>query len=431
MKGIAFLWIVGCALMASAHVRPDVVFILVDSLRASHVGCYGYTRRTTPWIDAFAAESVRFETVISAGSWTQPSVMSFFTSVPPDVHRRVLPEQPHDASLTTLAEALRAAGYRTVGVTANSMTARRFGFGKGFDVWDASPATAWADLPGATEGCSAADGAVMTRLGLSRWRDAPPETPLFLFLFYMDSHWDFRPPAPYNRLFSDDGLSPPQGSYGWPAERATPLVRRRAVDAYDGEIAFCDHALSNLVTRILGTERGRQAMIVLASDHGEGFWERGFAGHGNSLSDDELRVPLLIRPPLAQSAGFTNRMVKGVIGTIDVAPTILDLAGLPIPASWQGRSLVSAMRAGHSDARPVVSETRIAPRYGWLRSVRTDRWKIVAQAPFEHTMQVYDLASDPGETTNRMDAEGPLPSEVTALLPLLRPASWEHSSVQP
>ena len=262
----------------------------------------------------------------------------------------------------------------------------------------------------------------MTRLGLKRWAAADSEKPLFLFLFYMDAHWDFRPPAPYDRLFSPDGIPPPIGSCGWSAAKATPDIRRRAVDAYDGEIAFCDGVVSNLLTRILGTERGRRALIVLTGDHGEGFWERGFAGHGNNLSDDELRVPLIIRPP-AEAEPLQPMVVRGLVGSIDIAPTVLDFAQIPVPARWMGRSLVPAMRTGRSVGLPVVSETRIAPRHGWLRSVRTDRWKVVAQHPFEHPLKVYDLLTDPSETNNLVRAGHPLPSDAERLIPLLMPVA--------
>lgn len=415
----------GCAPSLLAQTpKPDIVFILIDSLRADHVGCYGYARRTTPWIDGFAAESVRFETVLAGGSWTQPAVMTLFTSVTPDVHQRVVPEKPHSSSVTTLAETLRSAGYRTVGITANAMTARRYGFGRGFDVWDDAPATAWAGVPGATEGTSYADGAAMTRLGLRRWAAADSEKPLFLFLFYMDAHWEFRPPAPYDRLFSPDGIPPPVGSCGWSAAKATPDIRRRAADAYDGEIAFCDSAVSNLLTRILGTERGRRALVVLTGDHGEGFWERGFAGHGNNLSDDELRVPLVIRPPA--EAAPAQPVVRGLVGSIDIAPTVLDLVQIPAPARWMGRSLVPAMRTGHAAGGvPIVSETRIAPHHGWLRSVRTDRWKLVAQHPFEHPLEVYDLRADPSETNNLVRTGEPFAVEAERLRPLLKPDGKE------
>lgn len=138
--------LLGAALLTSAVTageekttlaHPDILFVLIDSIKASHLGCYGYGRDTTPNIDRFAkAECVRFETVIPGGSWTIPAVMTLFTSLPADEHRRVMPNLPHDGKAVTFAETLRGAGYATVGITANGMVSHRFGYGKGFDLWD-------------------------------------------------------------------------------------------------------------------------------------------------------------------------------------------------------------------------------------------------------------------------------------------------------
>lgn len=162
--------------------RPDILFVLVDSLKASHVGCYGYARDTTPNLDRFVCEEgcFRFETVIPGGSWTMPAVMTLFTALSVDGHRRVLPSLPHDREAVTLAEALRAAGYATVGITANAMTNRRFGYGKGFDVWDDYSATLPPDAGVERIASGYARGGALTRMGLGRLRRRDPERPLFL-----------------------------------------------------------------------------------------------------------------------------------------------------------------------------------------------------------------------------------------------------------
>lgn len=426
MKRISFLSIAAAFAIAgtaySAPSKPDILFVLVDSVRPSHMGCYGYPRGTTPFLDRFAREeAVRFETVVAGGSWTQPAVMSLFTSVEPGVHLRVRPDAPHAVGLATLAGALRDAGYQTVGVTANAMTNRRFGFGSGFDVWDDYSATVSPDAGPARIGSGYAQGMALTRLGLGRLARRDPEKPLFLFLFYMDPHWDFHPPPPYDEKFSDSPVPPPAGIWMAPASKVDGAMRRRVVDAYDGEIAAFDHAVSNLVAAVSATPRWRDTLLVVAGDHGEAFWERGWASHGNNLCDDELLVPLLVRPPAGASPFRPGAVVRGQVGAVDVAPTVLDLAGVEIPRGWSGRSLKGLLGGGASDGRPVVSETRIARPGGWVRSARTDRWKVVAAQPFDSVLEAYDLVADPGETNNLARTWKSPPPEVAGLMPLLKP----------
>lgn len=402
--------------------RPDILFVLVDSLKASHVGCYGYARDTTPNLDRFVREEgcFRFETVIPGGSWTMPAVMTLFTALSVDGHRRVLPSLPHDREAVTLAEALRAAGYATVGITANAMTNRRFGYGKGFDVWDDYSATLPPDAGVGRIASGYARGGALTRMGLGRLRRRDPERPLFLFLFYMDPHWDFWPPPPYDMRFAAPGGGPIRNAWALPAAKATPDVRRRTLDAYDGEIAYCDFAVSNLLAAVAATPRWNDTLVVIAGDHGESFWERGFSGHGNDLHDGELKVPLILRVPKGCGLKAAGGVVKGQVGGLDVAPTVLDLAGVPVPGSWEGRSLRRAMESGVSDGRPVVAETRVRDGL-WQRAVRTGRWKVIAIDDFERPDEVYDLVADPGETNNLVRAGRSLPQEVRNLMRHLKP----------
>lgn len=424
---LAFSLVATAAFGGAGPSRPDILFVLVDSLKASHVGCYGYARDTTPNLDRFVREEgcFRFETVIPGGSWTMPAVMTLFTALSVDGHRRVLPGLPHDREAVTLAEALRAAGYATVGITANAMTNRRFGYGKGFDVWDDYSATLPPDAGVERMASGYARGGALTRMGLGRLRRRDPERPLFLFLFYMDPHWDFWPPPPYDMKFAASGGGPIRSAWALPAAKATPDIRRRTLDAYDGEIAYCDFAVSNLLAAVAATPRWNDTLVVIAGDHGESFWERGFSGHGNDLHDGELKVPLILRVPKGCGLKAAGGVVKGQVGGLDVAPTVLDLAGVPVPGSWEGRSLRRAMESGVSDGRPVVAETRVRDGL-WQRAVRTDRWKVIAIDDFGRPDEVYDLVADPGETDDLVRAGRSLPQEVRNLMRHLRPKGEER-----
>lgn len=402
--------------------KPDIIFVLADSLRPSHIACYGYPRETTPFLDNFARNnSVRFETVVAGGSWTQPAVMSLFTSVEPSVHMRVLPNKQHTKGLSTLADKLREAGYQTVGITANKMVGRKFGYSVGFDVWDDFSATSPPGSGIKEAGAGYADGMTLTRLGLRRLSRRDPEKPLFLFLFYMDTHWDFNPPAPYDSKFSEGSIPPPVGIWMSPSSMVDAEMRRRVKDAYDGEVAAFDNAVSNLITSISATPRWNDTVVVVAGDHGESFWERGWASHGNNLSDDELLVPLFIKPSKNTVHFTAGAVVRGQVAAIDIAPTILDLASVEIPKSWSGRSLKGFLHGGVAEGVPVVSETRIARPGDWIRSVRTDKWKIISSQPFNSITEVYDLVSDPHETNNLIQTWTVIPSELKSLMTLLKP----------
>ena len=403
--------------------RPDVLFILVDSLKASHMGCYGYGRNTTPNIDRLAkTEFVRFETCIAAGSWTQPAVMSLFTSLTADRHGRVLPNLPHNKEAVTLAQVFRDAGYATIGITANTMTNRRYGYAKGFDVWDDYSATLPPGVGLDKISVGYARGAVLSRLGLNRLAKRQPDKPLFLFLFYMDPHWEFRPPPPYDTMFVKDDTPQLKKTWQIKGKDVSKEQRERVIAAYDGEIAYCDHVISMLLDGLRKSDRGRNTIIVIVGDHGESFWERGFSGHGNNLHDEELKVPLLIRPPLDGCRYCPGAVVRGQVGAIDIAPTLLSLARIPVPVSWQGKSLEGALLHGGSvSGRPVVSETRIRDGL-WQRSVRTERYKVISLYPFDASVEVYDIVSDPEERINLIRENTVLPMDILKLNELLKPA---------
>lgn len=402
--------------------QPDIVMILIDSLRADHLGCYGYSRDTSPVIDAFAKRSVRFNEVIASGAWTQPSIMTLFTSVSPDTHLRVHPSKPHAENVITLAQALQKAGYQTVAVTANGMTQRKFGYARGFEHYDDYTTRLAVEAAGDNSPKTSTTRIInrMAEEWLENKRD--PERPIFLFLLYMDVHWDYFPPPPYNSMFTDDPIPPPRGIWSYSKKNVQPEVQNRIVAAYDGEIRFTDTLLDDLLKQIESSARGDNTVIAFCSDHGEAFWEHGVLAHGNNLYDEELRVPLIIRPPvIADATKPSGAVVNGQVGLIDVAPTLLDLAGVGIPPEWQGRSLRPYLAGGEMPGHPLILDTRYD---GLIRGVRTSQFKLVARHPFDAPQEVYDLKADPGEKNNLVATGEPLPDEVTKLIPLLKPADF-------
>lgn len=408
----------------AAPSAPDLLLLVVDSLRPDYVGCYGQTLPTTPGIDAFAASGTRFGKAFASGPWTQPSVMSLFTSVPPDRHGRVTPTAIHATNVVTLTEALRAAGYQTVGITANPMSHRRYGFARGFEHYDdysvgIDPDSDLLDVAAKAAAKTSCD-ATVTRLAEDWLRRRDPDRPLFLFLFYMDPHWDYLPPPPYNRMFTDDPVPPLRNIHTLGRTFVPPAARERIRAAYAGEIRYTDDCVARLLATLSTTPRADATAVALCADHGESFWERGLTGHGNNLHEEELHVPLAIRPP-ASLKSPAGAVVDTQVGLIDLAPTFLDLAGVPPPSGWEGTSLRPFLEGGSVPERPIVLDTRVAG--GHLRGVRTASWKVVAKPPFEAPSEVYDLAADPGETRNLVASDGTFPPAVAPLLPLLKPGA--------
>lgn len=398
---------------------PDIVLVVVDSLRADHLGCYGYTRPTSPAIDAFAATAVRYEFACASSSWTLPSVMSLFTSLPPELHGRTGPESRHDPDAPTLAGELAALGYETAAITANTMVHRRYGFARGFSRYD--DYSVFFDLGGdiaLSAGKPGRDDAV-TRLAALRLARRDPSKPLFLLVFYMDPHWDYVPRHPHDAAFGVEGYASPfiPGISGRPA---IPGEADRIVRAYDAEIRGADDAFAGLLRALDARPSAGRTAVVLLADHGESFWEhRDATGHGNDLYDEELRVPLLVRPPAGTP--FTPGLaVAGQAALVDVAPTLLRLAGGVPPASWTGRDLRASFVSGAAPAAPVILDKRTEGRH--RRGVRDGRWKLIADPPFDAPAELYDLAADPGETLNLVADGRPPPPEAARLVPLLKPA---------
>jgi arylsulfatase A-like enzyme len=397
-----------CALGAGcAPAPPNVVIVSFDTLRADHLSAYGYARETSPEIDRLAAQGVRFARAYAPASWTLPSHVSLFTSQLPSAHgvrddRLSLP-----AEATTLAELLSAAGFQTAGFVSWVYVGARFGLGQGFDVYrelvDASR------LEYASGGGAARAGAVVDEA--LRWlADAPRTRPFFLFVHLFDPHIDYAPPPPYDQQFGGDPAAA-DGSYdfvrnlvpylGKPVAPLSPAGRERLVALYDGEIRYADAQLGRLLRAL--EARGGECLVIVLSDHGEEFGEHGsYEGHGWTLYDEVLHVPLVLRLPHGEAAGT---VVEAPVTLLDVAPSVLEVLGLPAHPAFEGQSLLGLARGEPAPrGRLLFAQTdRAGTR---LRAVRGERFKWIevrdagAAAlglPAREGRELYDLASDPGE----------------------------------
>ncbi|HVT16100.1 MAG TPA: sulfatase [Thermoanaerobaculia bacterium] len=390
---------------STAAKRPrNVVFILVDTLRADHLGVYGYRRATSPALDALARESLLFGNARSQSSCTFPSVNSMLTSRYPSAFLA----QPGGAmglpaGVPGLAEILRARGFSTVAISASPVVRRspgRFnplgGFGRGFDLF--------------REECVWRHADCVTRQAVEQLRPGP--RPLLLYLHFMDPHGPYGPPPPYPRRwavghpdkeFIRRGDPNPIGDWlykGAPDPRVTPADLRYLEALYDDSIAFFDSQLALLLARLRASGLYDDSILVLAADHGEEFMEHGHVKHCRTVFDTSVHTPLLFHVP-----GVAPRRSEAPVQNLDIVPTLLDYLGIPTagpagPAAAgprvEGRSLRPAIEggAGAAAAGPEIYQWSAQ---GALRGVSDGRLKLVHDLA-THQFSLYDLARDPGET---------------------------------
>ncbi len=443
----AWLAILGTALLAtacggSADAPPHVLLITVDTLRADRLGVYGYPLPTSPAIDRLAARGVRFADASVAWPKTWPSMAALMTGAHPKttgikLQPRALPE-----AHLLLAEVFRAHGYRTGAVVANFNVGRHLGFDQGFDHFVESWQEAWAKQAGEVDFVNApgrvklfTDARTVTDQGLAWLRASDPGKPFFLWLHYMDPHGPYVPPPSYADEFA--GHHPPEPvplaaipSYqlqrradGTPI---TDLAHYRA--QYDREVRYLDDEVDRLLREIeaSGVE-ARRLLVAFSADHGESFDEHGYhLEHGLLPYQPTAHVPLLLVHEGRLPAG---RVVEAPVGLVDLSPTLLDLAGIEVPATFEGRSLRALVETGDA----AVAPEHVFMESGYEREtqlvVRRGKWKLVhVRSPAERrlmtgaTYELYDLERDPGETENVADRHPALVSELSAAL-----AGWFES----
>jgi arylsulfatase A-like enzyme len=424
--------------------RPrNVILVSIDTLRADHLGAFGYARDTSPFIDGLARRGVRFERAFAPASWTLPSHMSLLTSTYPHTHRvenveRVLPD-----ATPTLAERLRDAGYHTTAFVSWVYLSAAFGFGRGFDGFHEL-------LPPPEQRDAAGHHAIRAGPFVDRvleWARQAPAEPYFLFLHLFDPHMSYEPPLEIARRFDPALDSVQWGDYehlkryirglSAQSERVPAAERERARALYDGEIRYVDGELQRLFDGL--GERGLLAhtLVVLVSDHGEEFDEHGsMEGHGWTLYDEVLRVPLILAFPDGRDAG---RSVPRVVQTLDVAPTILHALGLEPPPDFQGRSLLPLLDAEPPEDWPDVAFGQ-TQRFNIKWSLRTARHKLVFTldtrtnrfgVPVRPGFELYDLERDRGEQIDIWDETSPEAQELAARLEAFARSKRELSTERP
>ena len=355
----------GCGGSAPGALRedaPNILLYVVDTLRADSLGCYGHPVVETPNVDAFAREGTLFTSAFVASSWTRPSIASILTSTYPGIHGAEGRYDRLAEALLLLPEMLRGHGYRTGLITANPNVGSFFGFQQGFDDFIELYKRRDAGYVKPTE--LATTGDVVAQRAVE-WI-AAAEGPFCLVVLSIDPHTPYTPPAEFDR-YGGSYRGPLVGIRKWiNSKKLSSAEKERIRSLYYGEIAFNDHAFGSLIAGLRDADLYDRTIFVYTSDHGEEFWEHGARGHGKTLHDEVLRVPLIVRYPPDVEAG---RRAAHPVEAVDIVPTVLELAGVPVPAGLNGRSLLS------SEDREVFSTLRHHNRR--YVALRRGSWKLL------------------------------------------------------
>ena len=390
----------------------NVIFISIDTLRADHLGCYGYARDTSPAIDRFAKRAILCRNAFSHTPKTAPSHMSMFTSLHPTVHgvhmfKKELDPILYvlDEKIKPLAEVLRENGYTCVAFTGGGNVGAGYGFDRGFEIYQTGKGH-WQE-------------------GID-WIAANRGKKFFIFFHTYVVHDPYYPPEPFYSMFDPDYsggmLRPPGTERVWvTAQTYWDHVNiedekdvKQLVALYDGEIRFMDERLMQPLLRALEElNLLKNSIVIFTSDHGEEFNEHGRFKH-EQVYDELLHVPLLFRLPDRLAATIQPKEISNQIRLIDIMPTILELLDVRTPThTLQGTSLVPVFRGEEAGDRELYATRVISSNRGkpFVRNyvLRLDGHKLIRNVNYKYRLNVpwefYDLAADPGETRNLVSTD--------------------------
>jgi arylsulfatase A-like enzyme len=421
-------WVALGKLPAPAAGAPNILFIVVDTLRADHLSAYGYPRRTSPELDRLAQEGVLFESAIATSSWTLPSHASLLTGRYPYEHGvqdgSSRGQHLFDDRYPSLAEVLQAEGYRTGAFSANrEFFTRLWGFGRGFirfedyfqSVADSAVSTVLGqkffqlflrrlgveDIPGRRRAVN------ITRDALT-WINRDRGRPFFVFLNYFDTHDPYLPPQPYRSKFSK--LANPGGILNEVMGRFSPPLKpeqmQSEIDAYDGAIAYVDEEVRHLMEGLEQLGQAKNTLVIFTSDHGESFGEHGLVLHQNALYREVIHVPLVFWWP--DHIPATVR-VKEPVSTIHIPATVLDLLAHSDQKPFPGPSLARLWKGEAAGAEWPVALAELAkmpyehvnhnPAFsGWLKCLVTPQWHFIVHEKLG--AELYDWRRDREELNN-------------------------------
>lgn len=416
---------------------PSVLVLLIDTLRADHLSCYGYERRTSPNMDRVAAEGALFLNSYSQASWTKPATASLMTGVYPSTHQTTTMGSGLMDSFRILPEIYSDHGFRTAILTSNNLVSPLFGFDQGVDFFHYGKAQMVRELMLGniirtllrsnqerkqkvedyfwrveaflrfSERVDYDPSAEALNARFLEWLEEDLHRPFFAYIHYIEPHYPYTPPAPFDTLFAPiepGAYVQPTHNYGFqPFDRmdsVDPALLEAVLGEYDGEIAYLDDRFGRFFSELEKLGVLDNTILVITSDHGEEFFEHSMWGHGHSLFDEVVRVPLIIRYPQRIPAGTE---ITGLASLVDILPTLMDLSGIEESGEFAGRSLMPLVDGGDTLSLESYGEVMKGGRKAWF--LTDGRYKIVRyqKGVLERTM-LFHLTDDGVEQVDLIDS---------------------------
>lgn len=415
--------VAGCGPGGSGPAAPraNIVLITIDTLRADHLGCYGYFRDTSPNLDALAKESVVFDQAFAVMATTLPSHASMLTGRYPLEHG-IVANLMHGGNpfgwkegMLSIAQVAKEAGYSTAGFVSAAPLKRASGISAGFDVWSE---------PDAVE----RQGAETMKEVLA-WLDTEPREPYFLWVHFYDPHWRHRAPAPYDTMFHSEGPDPALEAWlqergiGDEAKRSNArksTQTRKAINDYCGEVRYTDAQVGVLLDRLRKSGELERSALVVTADHGEGLNQHDWTAHG-LVWDEQLRVPLLMRFPA--SSGVAPKRVDKLVSLVDLFPTVLariEPLGAPSQRAFLEQSTGTDVLSPKFTERPLLGQRtgrELAEDPGEMYALTTREWKFIHEP--EVGDKLFDRRKDPFELENLSEREVKVAERVRDMTTLL------------
>jgi arylsulfatase A-like enzyme len=370
------------------------VVVTIDTLRADHLGCYGYFRDTSPTLDALAERSVLFRHAVTTIATTLPAHVALFTSRYPletgvvSTGRKMVRRRQAGSSIRFFAELLAAMGYRTTAFVSATPVKKSTGLDAGFGSFDEP------EIGGRK--------ARQTTDAVLAWLATPPAEPFFLWVHYFDPHAPYEPPPEHDRFSTEPQLLEFLRAKGVP-EPPDPEVLS-ANNLYDGEIHSVDSQIARLIARLEELEQFDALTFVVLGDHGEALGQHDRIGHGE-IYNEELFVPLIIKFPAGSRLDGT--VVESLVSLVDVVPTLVGRLALPVPEADRVRFSGSDVLQGGAQREHALAQRAFGPPRKWgpgekFALVALD-WKYVLET--RRPDELYHLVDDPGERTNLVERE--------------------------
>ena len=394
--------------------KPNVILIMVDTLRADHLPCYGYSENKTPNIDRFASDSVLYKNTFGQSSWTKPQAATLLTSLYPSSHNTYLKPHILPDALDTLPEVMSSLGFHTLGIVNVIHFSPGFNFNQGFDRYHyLAPDFFFYAQDSSSHLCLYnilrlirarflskqrqvnhyyQDAGVVNQLAFE-WLEESKASRFFLFLHYMEPHDPY-----FTHPYNGEGVARVS------TPNPNPDQAAEIEKLYDGEISYLDHHFGELIDFLKREGLYEDTLIIFTADHGEEFFEHGGWWHGTTLYEEQIHIPLIIKYPKGQSGGTVT---EEIVRTLDIAPTILDYMGNQVPPAMQGTSLLKEYHLRSSQDQMVFSEENHENNV--LQSVRSDNWKFILANQNNprglSPQELFNLAEDPEEKNNRAAAQ--------------------------